>query len=194
MINTVNDASNSVANENNKTNILIVVDMQNDFIEGGLGSTLAKELVPKVYKKIQKFNGTIIPLQDTHYENYSSTSEGRKLPIPHCLYKMKGWKIHKDIRHILKCKKDVQDPYLKETFGCTDLAEDLRDTYGKGEGIRIELVGLLLDICVATNALLLKSYMPEAEIVVDTNCCMATGVEGFKGALEVLSNCHIDVV
>ena len=179
---------------NNTKNILLVVDMQNDFITGSLGSKVAEELVSKVYKKIQQFDGTIIPLQDTHYENYSSTSEGKKLPIPHCLYKTKGWKIHKDIRHILTCKRDVQDPYTKETFGCTDLAEDLGDMYGKGKGVKIELVGFLLDICVVSNALLLKAYLPEAEIVVDCDCCIASNYEAYLSAIEILKSCHIETV
>lgn len=176
-------------------NVLVVVDMQNDFITGALGSEAARDLVPRVVQKIKDFNGIVTGTLDTHESDYLFTKEGRNLPVAHCIMGTHGWKVKQVIENAVADKKDFRDFYIKDTFGCVDLAQDLRDEFYNGtKGLRIELVGLITDICVVSNALLLKAYMPEAEIVVDASCCEGTSIENHEAALQVMRSCHITVI
>jgi len=176
-------------------NILLVVDMQNDFIDGALGSEIAKELVPKICEKIKAWDGRIIITQDTHHKNYLNTSEGRNLPISHCVQGTEGWEVNTMISNTLLLKSVEYDTYTKETFGCTDLALDLYDDYTfRQEDLNIEIVGLVLNICVISNALLIKSFLPEANISVDISCSEATSPEEREAAILMLKSCHIGII
>ena len=190
--------------------VLVVVDMQNDFITGPLGTPEAQAIVPKVAEKIKKYkdNGdVVIYTMDTHYPDYLETMEGRKLPIPHCIRLTDGWLIHPDILEAAgnTYKKNVVE---KETFGSRRLAPYMRSAkYDKLDemGIHageeydrdfstIEVVGLCTDICVISNIMCVKSEFPNIPIVVDSSCCAGVTPESHQRALEAMKMCHIDVV
>ena len=149
-------------------NFLIVVDMQKDFVDGALGTKEAVAIVPAAVKKINAFNGEIIVTYDTHGENYIETSEGKNLPVPHCIKGTDGWQLDKNIASALENKSYTA--VEKPTFGSVILPEIIKEK-SKGEPFSIELIGLCTDICVVSNALLLKANFPEAEICVDPECC-----------------------
>jgi len=164
---------------------LIVVDMQVDFITGSLGSKLAEEIVPDVVEKVKSFEGKVIFTRDTHFEDYMQTQEGKKLPVEHCIKDTAGWQI---------C--DELTPYAKEvvdkiTFGSVDLPNMIKE-YGE-EIEEIELCGLCTDICVISNAMILKSAFPEVKITVDSKCCAGVGVESHKTALDAMKAVQIEI-
>ena len=170
--------------------ILIVIDMQNDFIDAALGTKEAVAIVEKVKEKILSFEASdVIATMDTHGEDYMQTQEGKYLPVPHCIKGSDGWKIRPDIAELLEEAKI----YEKPTFGSTALAEDLKELSGKEE-IELELIGLCTDICVVSNALLLKAMMPEVQISVDASCCAGVTPEKHEAALETMRSCQIRVV
>ena len=139
--------------------ILIVIDMQNDFIDGALGTKEAEAIVEAVKEKIRSYaSSDVIATMDTHFENYMETQEGKYLPVPHCIKGTDGWRIRQDIGELLAGAKI----YEKPTFGSTAMAEDLKALSEKEE-IELELCGLCTDICVVSNALLLKAAMPEVK-------------------------------
>ena len=169
--------------------ILIVIDMQNDFIDAALGTKEAVAIVDAVKKKIWTYPARdIIATMDTHGENYMETQEGKYLPVPHCIKGTKGWEIRPDIAELLKGAKI----YEKPTFGSTALAADLKALSEKEE-IELELIGLCTDICVVSNALLLKAAMPEVKISVDPSCCAGVTPEKHMAALETMRSCQIQV-
>ena len=169
--------------------ILIVIDMQNDFIDAALGTKEALSIVEAVKDKIRSCAPeNVIATMDTHGENYMETQEGKYLPVPHCIKGSEGWKIRSDIAALLEGAKI----YEKPTFGSTALAEDLREL-SKKEEIELELVGLCTDICVASNTLLLKAFMPEVKISVDASCCAGVTPEKHLAALETMRSCQIQV-
>lgn len=169
--------------------ILIVIDMQNDFIDAALGTKEALSIVEAVKNKIRSYAPeNVIATMDTHAENYMETQEGKYLPVPHCIKGSEGWKIRSDIAALLEGAKI----YEKPTFGSTALAEDLREL-SKKEEIELELIGLCTDICVASNALLLKAFMPEVKICVDASCCAGVTPEKHLAALETMRSCQIQV-
>lgn len=167
--------------------ILVVIDMQNDFISGSLGTKEAVEIVPKVAQKISAWKGEVYFTQDTHMTNYLSTQEGKNLPVEHCIMMTEGWRIHSDI---LK-EEDVFPIFLKHTFGCDGLVQIIKKLEDVEE---IQLVGLCTDICVITNALLLKTYFPDVPIVVDASCCAGVTPESHKRALEAMKMCQIKII
>ncbi len=170
--------------------ILIVIDMQNDFIDAALGTKEAVAIVEKVKEKIRSREvSDVIATMDTHGEDYMQTQEGEYLPVPHCIKGSDGWKIRPDIAELLKGAKI----YEKPTFGSTALAEDLKELSVKEE-IELELIGLCTDICVVSNALLLKAMMPEVQISVDASCCAGVTPEKHEAALETMRSCQIRVV
>lgn len=170
--------------------ILIVIDMQNDFIDQALGTPEAVAIVEAVKAKIRTYPLTdVIATMDTHHENYMETQEGKYLPVPHCIKGTEGWEIRPDIRELLAGARI----YEKPTFGSTALAEDLKAISGK-EDIELELIGLCTDICVISNALLLKATMPEVKISVDAACCAGVTPEKHLSALETMRSCQIRVV
>ena len=169
--------------------ILIVIDMQNDFIDAALGTKEAEAIVDAVKKKIWTYPAKdIIATMDTHGENYMETQEGKYLPVPHCIKGSEGWKIRPDIAELLKGAKI----YEKPTFGSTALAADMKALSEK-EDIELELIGLCTDICVVSNALLLKAAMPEVKISVDPSCCAGVTPEKHMAALETMRSCQIQV-
>lgn len=170
---------------------LIVVDMQNDFVNGALGSKEAEAIVPAVVKKIEDFDGEIFVTLDTHFDDYLSTAEGRKLPVPHCIKNTDGWQINKEVRSSLDKKGFT--PVEKHTFGSTELTR-LIEAAACGEELSIELVGLCTDICVVSNALLLKASFPESKITVDSACCAGVTPEAHESALATMRSCQIDIV
>ena len=170
--------------------LLIVIDMQNDFIDAALGTKEAVFIVEAVKEKIRSYPAAdVIATMDTHGENYMDTQEGKYLPVPHCIRGTEGWKIRPDIEELLTEAKI----YEKPTFGSMKMAEDLKALSEKEE-IELELIGLCTDICVASNALLLKAAMPEVKISVDASCCAGVTPEKHAAALETMRSCQIQVV
>lgn len=165
---------------------LIVVDMQKDFIDGALGTKEAQAIVPNVRKKIEEFDGEVIFTRDTHHKDYLSTQEGRNLPVEHCIEGTAGWEIDKSLQPF--CKGLVVN---KLTFGSMALAEEI---WERGDAQEITLVGLCTDICVISNAMLLKAAMPEVPIIVDRACCAGVTPQSHENALEAMKMCQITIV
>lgn len=170
-------------------NVLIVIDMQNDFIDGALGTPEAQKILPWVVEKVQGFDGRIIFTRDTHGEDYMHTQEGRKLPVPHCIRGTHGWQIHEQLRPYC-----TEPPVDKDTFGSAALGEMLL-RWDQEERIgSVELVGLCTDICVISNAMILKAFLPETEIRVDSSCCAGVTPESHARALGAMEACQIAIV
>lgn len=169
--------------------ILIVVDMQNDFIDGALGTKEAVAIVPKVEEKIRNFDGEVFFTRDTQETYYLETQEGKNLPVKHCIRDTEGWQIRKELDALRKT-----EPIDKETFGSTDLAGELV-TLNEDQGIgSITLVGLCTDICVISNALLIKASLPEVPICVDATCCAGVTPESHENALKAMEACQIRII
>ena len=168
--------------------ILVVVDMQNDFIDGALGTSEAKAIVPLVKERVQSFEGKVFFTRDTHENNYLSTQEGAKLPVPHCIRGTNGWEICPQLASFVN--GNVVD---KPTFGSLDLQKILIEENQREPIGEIELVGLCTDICVISNAMLLKSALTEAEIVVDSRLCAGVTPESHDNALQAMKMCQITV-
>ena len=167
--------------------VLVVIDMQNDFITGSLGTKEAQAIVPNVKKKIddyRKAGHPIIFTRDTHYGNYFETNEGKHLPVEHCLYGTDGWYVANGLP---TCDDMIID---KPTFGFLNWEKALLPWYPY-EGI--ELVGLCTDICVVSNALILKAMFPEIDISVDATCCAGVTPETHEAALKTMEMCQIKV-
>lgn len=165
---------------------LIVVDMQKDFITGSLGSSLATAIVPNVVEKVKNFDGKVIFTRDTHYSDYMQTQEGRNLPVPHCIKETDGWQICDELLPFAEAVID------KITFGSTELPQILREY---GEPIeKIELCGLCTDICVISNAMILKAFFPEVPVSVDASCCAGVTMESHNTALAAMKAVQIDII
>lgn len=170
--------------------ILVVIDMQNDFIDGALGTAEAVNIVDNVANKIKEYSiNNVYATRDTHSENYMETNEGKNLPVIHCVRGTKGWQLNEKIETALKGAVVVDKP----SFGSVDLAEILKKRSEK-ENIEIELVGLCTDICVVSNAMILKAYMPEVNISVDSKCCAGVTLESHIKALDTMKMCQINVI
>lgn len=171
--------------------VLVVIDMQNDFIDGALGTKEAQEIVENVTAKIRGYQGeTVIATRDTHGENYMETSEGKHLPVPHCIKGTEGWEIREEIAEALKeVNAEIID---KPTFGSQLLAEKLTEM-AKQEELTIELAGLCTDICVVSNALLIKAALYETPIKVDAKCCAGVTPESHDAALLTMKMCQVEV-
>ncbi len=172
---------------------LIVVDMQNDFIDGALGTKEAQAIVDAAAEQIRACREAgyqVIATLDTHEENYLETPEGKKLPVCHCIRGTEGWKLNP------KIQKAVGDGILveKPTFGSVMLPELIRKRTGPEDSITIELLGLCTDICVVSNTLLLKAHFPDARIAVHTRCCAGVTPEKHRAALDTMQSCQIDLV
>ena len=166
---------------------LIVVDMQNDFISGSLGSKLAEAIVPtNVVEKVKNYDGKVIFTRDTHFVDYMKTQEGRKLPVEHCVKDTTGWEICDELKPYVETVID------KITFGSVDLPNIIKD-FGK-EIEEIELCGLCTDICVISNAMILKATFPEVRLLVDAKCCAGVSVESHNTALDAMRAVQIDIL
>lgn len=169
---------------------LVVVDMQKDFVDGALGTPEAVAILPRVTEKIAGFRGGIFVTFDTHFENYLETSEGKKLPVPHCIRGTEGWQLHPRVALALAGKDYT--PVEKYTFGSVELPYMIRAAAGS-EDFTVELIGLCTDICVVSNALILKAHFPENAISVDASCCAGVSTATHRAALDTLRCCQIDV-
>ena len=169
--------------------ILVVVDMQNDFIDGALGTGEALAIVPEVRKKIAGFEGKVIFTRDTHDEGYMDTQEGRNLPVPHCIKDTHGWQIRDELEEL----RDTE-PLDKPSFGSLELPERI-EALSDGEEIEeIVLIGLCTDICVISNAMIIKAAFPEVPVTVDSRCCAGVTPESHENALKAMSACQIRVI
>ena len=169
--------------------VLIVVDMQNDFIDGTLGTDEAVKIVPNVVKKIKEFDGIVLSIRDTHFEEYLQTQEGKNLPIKHCIKNSFGWEIRKEVAELLK-----EEPIDKLSFGSIELADKLKELNSKEKIESITFIGLCTDICVISNAIIAKASLPEVPIIVDSNCCAGVTVKNHLQALEVMKGCQIQII
>lgn len=169
---------------------LVVVDMQNDFVDGALGSAEAVAIVPNVVDKIKNFDGEIFVTLDTHFDNYMETAEGKKLPVPHCIKGTNGWELNPEVAKALGGKKHTVVEKL--TFGSVDLPKLMKEAAGE-EVFSAELIGLCTDICVVSNALLLKAHYPEYNIAVDASCCAGVTSKSHNEALATMGMCQIDI-
>lgn len=180
---------------NSMKKILIVVDMQNDFVDGALGTKEARAVVPAVTEKIGQYEpDCIYATRDTHQEDYLETQEGKNLPVPHCIRGTKGWEMNEAVADSMPQAVYVDKP----SFGSTALAHLLasrlkKECGGDPAGMEIELVGLCTDICVVSNALLLKAALPEVKISVDASCCAGVTPESHEAALTTMWMCQIHV-
>lgn len=179
--------------------ILIVIDMQNDFISGPLGTKESNHIIKNVKRRIDLYKTNKQPViftQDTHYNNYLSTYEGKNLPIEHCIKNTSGWFIFNEI-------DDLNSTHIcKNSFGYNNwkdvINEEIQNYYKNlpynTVSIRIELVGLCTDICVISNALILRSLFPEIDIYVNESCCAGTTIEKHKAAIDVMKSCQIKII
>lgn len=172
--------------------ILLVIDMQNDFIDGSLGTPEAVAIVGNVVKKIESYiadpDGDVFATRDTHQPDYLETQEGKNLPVEHCIEGTGGWQLRPEIAALIP----EDHIFNKPTFGSTELAAAMKALYQDANGdLTFELVGLCTDICVASNALLLKATLPEAVISIDPACCAGVTPEKHVAALETMRSCQI---
>ena len=170
---------------------LVVVDMQKDFVDGSLGTIEAQGIVRNVCEKIKSFEGEIIVTFDTHDENYLESAEGKKLPVKHCIKGTEGFGLDENVKSALEGKDYTS--VEKPTFGSVKLPEIIREK-AQGEDFTVELIGLCTDICVVSNALLIKANFPEAEVFVDSDCCAGVTVESHNAALSTMRSCQINVM
>lgn len=175
--------------------ILVVIDMQNDFIDGALGTPEAQAIVPAVAAKVRQYaesGDPIIYTADTHNEDYLNTIEGKKLPVPHCIYGTHGWEIKDEVY----TKAPV---IMKDTFGSWELPHYVDNAsggtiYDMEKVESIEVVGLCTDICVISNVMMLKAWFPNTPIIVDASCCAGVTPESHENALRAMEMCHIEVI
>lgn len=184
--------------------VLCLIDLQNSFIDGSLGSPEAQEIVHKVVDKINNYpnknNTLVLFTKDTHYDDYLDTLEGSILPIKHCIENTPGWSINKDVERAVKSNrflsyssdKIINSRVYKNTFG----SDDLRDFFVKFKDKieSVEFVGLCTDVCVVSNVLMTRQTLPNTEITVDASCCAGTTPDKHEAALEVMKSCQINVI
>lgn len=170
--------------------LLVVVDMQNDFIDGSLGTKEAVSIVDNVCKKISEWDGDLFVTQDTHYEDYMNTAEGKMLPVPHCISGTPGHLINPRVTHALDRFYGLRVTYEKPTFGSTLMSEDIHN----GLYDEVQFCGLCTDICVLSNAIMARAALPEARIIVDAACCAGVTPESHRRALDAMKPCHIEVI
>lgn len=170
--------------------LLIVVDMQNDFIDGPLGTPEAQAILPRVKELISQYDSKdVLFTRDTHQEHYLITQEGRNLPVEHCIAGTEGWQIHPELD-----KLRHTEPVNKPTFGSWQLGQMLREINDEEAQIEtIRLAGVCTDICVISNALLIKAFLPEAKIIVDASACAGVSPEAHDTALDAMRSCQITI-
>lgn len=173
--------------------LLVVIDMQKDFIDGVLGNNETAAVAAPVAEKIKAYKAEnpdvpVIYTMDTHYENYMDTLEGKNLPVPHCIENTEGWQLDKQVAEVIG-----EDAVMvkKLTFGAIDLPDIIKEKFGTPDSI--ELIGVCTDICVISNAMLLKAAFPNVPIAVDAKCCAGVAVESHNNALSAMKVCQIEV-
>lgn len=169
-------------------NILAVIDMQNDFIDGELGTKEAEAIVENVAAQIRDFEGEVVYTRDTHFEGYLDTQEGKKLPVPHCIKDTAGWQIREQVRQACEGEAKIFD---KPAFGSVELAAYLKNMPDLES---VTLIGLCTDICVISNALVIKAFLPEVAVKVNADCCAGVTPESHRNALEAMKMCQVEVV
>ena len=169
--------------------ILVAVDLQNDFIDGVLGTKEALAIVDEAKRKISSFPGIVLFTKDTHSPDYMDTEEGKHLPVPHCIRGTEGWEIRKDIDDLRKT-----EPIEKTTFGSTALGEKLLEIDRKEKIRSVTLLGLCTDICVISNALLIKAFLPQVHIAVDSDASAGVTPESHRKALDAMEMCQIEIL
>lgn len=169
--------------------ILVVVDMQKDFLTGALRNEDAIAIIPAVVEKVKNFEGKIIFTRDTHCDNYLETQEGRKLPVAHCIKETEGWEIIDELSEYT----EGASIYNKATFGSLRLAQDLKAMNEINAVDSVEVIGVCTDICVISNAMLIKAAMPEVTIMVDSSCCAGVTKEAHETALNAMKAVQIEV-
>lgn len=170
--------------------LLIVVDMQKDFIDGSLGTREAEGIVENVVNEIGKYRAEdIFATRDTHLENYLETQEGKKLPVVHCIKGTAGWEINEKVKKALRGAEVIDKP----TFGSKELAEKLA-VLAAEEEIEVTLIGLCTDICVVSNALMIKAYLSEVPVKVVASCCAGVTPESHEAALTTMKMCQVEVM
>lgn len=169
--------------------VLVVVDMQNDFIDGALGTKEAQSIVGNVAKKIKEYDDMVVYTRDTHSNDYLERQEGKNLPVKHCILGTQGWQISKE----LPVDEDAVI-FDKPTFGSKELAIFLKNLNEEEIIDEIELIGVCTDICVISNAFVIKAFLPEIQIVVDVSCCAGVTPESHLNALSAMKMCQIKVI
>jgi nicotinamidase-related amidase len=171
---------------------LIVIDMQNDFVSGSLGSEAAADILPKVEKRVESFDGEVLFTKDTHDADYLNTQEGKKLPVSHCIRGSEGWKLAGKLEEL--AEKTGAAIYEKGTFGSLKLGERLAEENSKEPIDSVEFMGVCTDICVISNAMILKAYLPETEMIVNASCCAGVTEKSHENALDAMRACQITVI
>ena len=166
--------------------ILVVVDMQNDFIDGALGTPEAVAIVPYVKQVIENFDGNVLFTRDTHFDNYMDTQEGKNLPVRHCIKGTSGWEIHPELEVLRKT-----EPLDKVTFGSSELPQILAREQDLES---VTFLGLCTDICVISNVMITKAFFPEVPVIVDAKGCAGVTPESHKNALAAMRMCQVNVI
>lgn len=186
--------------------IIVIVDMQNDFVTGVLGTPEARAIVPTMVERLRELNAgdnLIMFTKDTHYADYMDTQEGKNLPVPHCIEGTPGWSIVKDISSVVdygsnfcfySAKDIMKSRVLKNTFGSIRLAEIIKSLLPDNPIDEVILMGVCTDICVVSNAMLIKAFCPEVQVTVDASCCAGVTPERHLAALETMKSCQIKVI
>ena len=174
--------------------LLVLVDFQNDFIDGVLGTPEAMAIVPNVIKKVKEWDGDIWFTADTHDTNYMNTNEGKHLPVPHCIKDTEGWELQKDVAEILRNKMS-QEQFQKNTFLKKPVvSNEMCQAFKLHLYDYVEFIGFCTDICVASNAIMLKAFLPEIQIAVDPSCCAGVTPSSHEAALTTMASCQIDIL
>ncbi len=177
-----------------KKKLLVVVDMQNDFVTGALKNSDAEKIINNVVKKVQSYEDTedlVVFTQDTHFDyNYLDTQEGKHLPVKHCIIETDGWEIIDQLKSYLHGYNIIQ----KYTFGSIDVGEMIKFNASLDKFDQVELIGLCTDICVISNAMVIKAFYPNIPITVDAACCAGVTPESHDNALNAMKMIHIDVI
>lgn len=167
--------------------VIVVIDMQNDFIDGALGAKEAQAMLPYLVAKLEREkDALLIFTQDTHSKNYIETQEGRNLPVLHCIKPEKGWEIAPSLQPFVKKAAAVIE---KPAFGSLELPKAV----AKLQPDEVELVGLCTDICVISNAMILKTAFPELPVAVDASCCAGVTPASHDNALQAMKMCQVDI-
>ena len=174
------------------SDVLVVIDMQHDFIAGSLGTPEARAILDGAVEKVRSWNGPIFYTLDTHNADYAETQEGRRLPVPHCIKGTDGWRVPAALQAALDEQGAVA--YEKPAFGSPRLAQDLAARHAANPIARIELIGICTDICVVSNALLIKAFLPEVPVAVDARLCAGVTPAAHEAALATMASCQVEIL
>ena len=175
--------------KNMKERYLLVIDVQNDFVNGSLGSDDAQAVLGNIINKVKNFDGMVTFTRDTHQTDYLSTQEGKYLPVEHCIEGTEGWELVDELKKYAGEHGSII--YDKPSFGNMNLASDIKSLYKQNRLESVEIIGLDTDICVVSNALIIKAAVPELPIYVDPSCCAGSSRERHDAAIEVMKSCQI---